>query len=64
MNSSKEGDNLLTLKQVAELLNVHPNTIRKWIKDGRINSYRISSRGDRRFRQNEIDRFLAELDVK
>jgi len=64
MDSSRQGDSLLTLKQVAELLNVHPNTIRNWIRDGRINSYRISSRGDRRFKQDEIARFLAELDVK
>jgi excisionase family DNA binding protein len=64
MESSRQGDGLLTLKQVAELLNVHPNTLRRWIKDGRIPSYRISSRGDRRFKQEEIARFLAELDVK
>jgi excisionase family DNA binding protein len=55
---------MLTVKEVAELLHVHPNTLRRWSKDGRIRAYRIAPRGDRRFKQEEIVRFLAELNAK
>jgi putative resolvase len=64
MESSTRRDGMLTVKQVAKLLNVHPNTLRRWTKDGRIPSYRISPRGDRRFKQEEIARFLAELNAE
>jgi excisionase family DNA binding protein len=52
---------MLTLREVAELLHVHPNTLRRWSNDGRIKAYRITPRGDRRFKREEIARFLAEL---
>jgi len=49
---------LLTVQEVAELLNVHPNTVRQWSDQGLIKSYRIGTRGDRRFRQDDITSFL------
>jgi excisionase family DNA binding protein len=49
---------LLTVQEVAELLNVHPNTVRQWSNQGLLKSYRIGSRGDRRFRQDDITSFL------
>jgi len=55
--------NMLTLKEVARLLHVHPNTLRRWSDDGKIRTYRISSRGDRRFKQQDIAVFLAELNA-
>ena len=36
--------NLITIKQAAELLGVHPNTIRNWIADGRLQVERIGTR--------------------
>ena len=53
--------NMLTVREVAELLHVHPNTLRRWSNKGRIRAYRITPRGDRRFEREEITRFLAEL---
>jgi excisionase family DNA binding protein len=51
---------MLTVREVARLLHIHPNTLRRWSNQGVIRAYRITARGDRRFRRDEIIRFLAE----
>jgi excisionase family DNA binding protein len=51
---------MLTIHDVARLLNIHINTARRWSDQGIIKSYRITRRGDRRFRHEDIARFLAE----
>jgi excisionase family DNA binding protein len=53
-------DPMLTTSDVARLLNVHINTVRRWSNQGVIKAYRIGSRGDRRFRQEDVSTFLAE----
>ena len=55
-------DGMLTISEVAQLLNVHINTVRRWSNHGILKSYRIGSRGDRRFRQEDIDGFLIQGD--
>lgn len=50
---------MLMTRDVAQLLGVHVNTVRRWSKKGILRSYRISSRGDRRFRREDIERFLG-----
>ncbi len=52
--------NLLTSSDVAHLLNIHVNTVRRWDKQGMIKAYRIGPRGDRRFEREEITRFLKQ----
>ncbi len=52
--------NLLTITEVSELLHVHPNTLRRWSEEGRIVSYRINSRGDRRFKPDDVQNFLKK----
>ena len=52
---------MLTVTDVAKMLNAHNNTIRRWADQGIIKSYRINRRGDRRFRREDIMLFLAEL---
>ena len=49
---------LLTVREVAQLLHIHNNTVRRWSDQGIIKAYRISSRGDRRFKREDIARFL------
>lgn len=51
-------EELLTTTQVARLLNVHPNTVRKWAKKGLMRPYRLGTRGDARFSGDEIRRFI------
>lgn len=61
MASDEHMDDMLTVSEVARLLHVHPNTLRRWSNKGRIRSYRINPRGDRRYRLRDIEGFLAQL---
>jgi excisionase family DNA binding protein len=54
---------LMTVRDVAQLLNIHNNTVRRWSDRGMIKAYRINDRGDRRFKREEIVRFLSELNT-
>jgi excisionase family DNA binding protein len=54
-------DKMLTPREVAELLHVHTNTLKRWSDKGRIVVYRINPRGDRRYKLQDIDYFLAQL---
>jgi len=60
MAKSKEIASLLTTSDVACLLNIHINTVRRWSNEGKLKAYRIGSRGDRRFQQEDIAVFLAQ----
>jgi len=60
---SEELPSILTLKQASELLNCHPNTLRKWEQQGVIKCYRFGSRGDRRFRKEDILALLKNNDL-
>ena len=59
--NDNEFEPLLTVREVARLLHVHSNTARRWSDQGLLRSYRISRRGDRRFRREDITHFVAEL---
>ena len=59
MTKNREIASLLTTSDVARLLNVHINTVRRWSNEGKLKAYRIGSRGDRRFQQQDISVFLA-----
>jgi len=49
---------MLTIKEVSQILHVHPNTVRNWSNSGLLKAYRVGSRGDRRFRPEDIEAFL------
>ena len=49
---------MLTVQEVARLLYVHANTVRKWSNLGLLKTYRIGRRGDRRFAVEEVSEFL------
>jgi len=52
-------DPLLTVRGAAGVLGVHPNTVRAWTDQGRLTCLRINRRGDRRYRLQDMERFLA-----
>jgi len=49
---------MLTVAEVAELVHVHPNTVRQWSNCGLLRCYRIGHRHDRRFKLEDVDTFL------
>lgn len=54
MQFDSEFSELLTIKEAAKLINVHPNTLRNWEREGKIQAVRIGSRRDRRYPKNVI----------
>ena len=60
MVGHKEIDAMLTVSDVARLLSVHTNTVRRWSNQEILKAYRIGSRGDRRFQQEDVDSFLLQ----
>jgi len=45
---------LLTIREVSDLLRVSPLTIKRWGKRGKLPAIRINSRGDRRYRKEAV----------
>ena len=58
--SENHFDPMLTTSEVARILNLHINTIRRWSNQGILKAYRIGSRGDRRFKKEDIDNFFSD----
>ena len=56
---SRPTDATLTVTRAAQVLGVHPNTVRAWSDAGRLRYYRINPRGDRRYRLGDLQRFLS-----
>lgn len=50
---------LLTIREVADLLRVSPLTIKRWGKKGKLPAIRINSRGDRRYKKEVVLRLLG-----
>jgi len=52
---------MLTVRDVARLLYIHTNTVRRWSDEGKLKAWRITPRGDRRFKREEIVRFSDKM---
>ena len=51
-------DDILTVKEICDLLQVHQSTVYKLVRQGKIPSFRIGS--DWRFRRDVIERWMTE----
>jgi excisionase family DNA binding protein len=50
---------LLTVKEVAQILRVSTLTIKRWGKRGKLTPIRINSRGDRRYKKEAVQWLLG-----
>ena len=53
-------ETMLTVRDVANFLHLHSNTVRRWSNEGRLQSYRMGPRGDRRFPQENVLRLMSK----
>jgi excisionase family DNA binding protein len=61
----KDGsDRLLTVPEVAAALRVDENTVRRWLRRGRLSGVNLGHRIGYRVRQSELDRFLEALSTR
>ncbi len=51
---------LLRIKEAAEMLGISTATLRKWDKEGKLKAVRISPRGDRRYRKEDVENFINQ----
>ncbi len=51
---------LIRISEAAEMLGVNPETLRRWGRSGRLKAVIISKRGDRRYKKEDIERFIKE----
>ena len=49
---------LLTIRQAAEILNVHVETLRRWDKSGKLRAIRVNDRGDRRYKPEDLEKLM------
>lgn len=59
----REENCFLTVTEVADILHIHPNTLRRWCEEGRLVAYRINSRGDRRFKLDDVLSFINQFNA-
>ena len=58
MNPKEIDHEILTVKEISDLLQVHQSTIYKMVRQGKIPSFRVGA--DWRFRKDLIERWMAE----
>jgi len=57
--ASRKNDEIITLQEACELLNCHPNTLRKWDNSGFFKAIRFGKRGDRRYRKSQVLKLVS-----
>lgn len=53
-------EELLTLSEAAQILKVHPNTLRIWDKKGLLIAVRIGQKRVRRYRKVDLEKFTMK----
>lgn len=52
----------MTSSQVARYIHVHPDTVRRWYRNGILPGYRVGEGDDIRFDRREVDRAMKRID--
>ena len=51
---------LLGIREAAEILSVNPETLRRWDRSGKLKAIKISKRGDRRYKEEDIIKLITQ----
>ena len=51
-------DSIMTGVEVADFLRVHLSSVRRWSRSGDLKAYKVGSRGDWRYREQDVLDFL------
>ena len=54
----RKEDRWLSVREASLRLGVHPNTLRRWANNGQLKAKRIGTLGERRFSEQEVERYL------
>lgn len=54
---------LLRIKEAAEILGINPETLRRWDNQGRLQAVRMGKRKDRRYKLEDLQRFIETKTV-
>jgi excisionase family DNA binding protein len=57
-------EQLLTVPEVAAVLRVDDNTVRRWIRRGRLHGMKLGGPGGYRVRRSDLDAFLESLSTR
>lgn len=50
---------LITIREAAEMLGVHLETLRRWDNEGKLKSVRVGDKGHRKYRLSSIEQVLS-----
>ncbi len=51
---------LFTIREVAQMLGVNPETLRRWDREGKVKAVRIGVRGHRKYTKDQVDQLLHQ----
>lgn len=63
MKQSHEKNTVLSISQVAKTFGVHQDTLRNWEKKELITPLRVGTRGDRKYRTEDLEKIMADMSI-
>jgi len=51
-------ERLLTVQEVVDRLQVHEQTVRRWLRSGELHGYSLGRKSGWRIRESDLDKFL------
>lgn len=61
---TEASSDLLSIGEVAQLFNIHPDTLRNWERNGTLVPLRVGPRKDRKYRKQDIEAIVAKMGSK
>ena len=55
---------LLRISDAAEMLGVNPETLRRWDNSGVLKAVKLGTRGDRRYKRDDLEKIIEKKKFK